>query len=59
MNTTKRAIETLDKAIDMDFKIKVNVVAMKNFNEDELVDFVRFVKDRPIELRFIEFMPFD
>ena len=39
--------------------IKLNVVAMKNFNEDELVDFVHFVKDRPIEVRFIEFMPFD
>jgi cyclic pyranopterin phosphate synthase len=39
--------------------IKVNVVVMKGFNEDELTDFVEFVKDRPIEIRFIEFMPFD
>lgn len=39
--------------------VKVNVVVMKGFNEDELVDFVEFTKDRPIEVRFIEFMPFD
>ena len=39
--------------------VKVNVVVMKNFNDDELCDFVEFVKNRPIEVRFIEFMPFD
>lgn len=39
--------------------VKVNVVAMRGFNDDELWDFVEFVKDRPIEVRFIEFMPFD
>lgn len=32
---------------------------MKGFNDDEFYDFVEFVKDRPIEVRFIEFMPFD
>lgn len=37
----------------------MNVVVMKGFNDDELLDFVEFVKDRPIEVRFIEFMPFD
>lgn len=39
--------------------IKINVVVMKGFNDDELCDFVEFVKERPIEVRFIEFMPFD
>lgn len=32
---------------------------MKGFNEDELCNFVEFVKDRSMEVRFIEFMPFD
>ena len=40
-------------------KVKVNVVVMKGFNDDELLNFVEFVKERPIEVRFIEFMPFD
>ena len=39
--------------------VKLNVVAMKGFNEDELCDFVEFVKERAMEVRFIEFMPFD
>ena len=41
------------------FKIKINVVAMKNFNDDELVDFVELTKDNDITVRFIELMPFD
>jgi cyclic pyranopterin phosphate synthase len=36
----------------------VNVVAMKGFNENELVDFVAWTKDTPVHVRFIEFMPF-
>ena len=52
--------QSIDKAIEMRFdSVKVNVVVMKNFNDDELCDFVEFVKERPIEVRFIEFMPFD
>lgn len=31
---------------------------MRNYNDDELVDFVTFTKDRPIDVRFIEYMPF-
>lgn len=31
---------------------------MKNFNEDELCDFVELTKLKPIAVRFIEFMPF-
>ena len=38
--------------------LKLNVVVMKGFNEDELLDFVEFVRDKPINVRFIEYMPF-
>lgn len=31
---------------------------MRGFNDDELVDFVNFTKDKPIDVRFIEYMPF-
>jgi len=37
----------------------LNVVAMRNFNDDELSDFAELTKSRPIDVRFIEFMPFD
>jgi molybdenum cofactor biosynthesis protein A len=41
------------------FKVKVNAVLMKGFNDNEIIDFINFTKDLPISVRFIEFMPFD
>ncbi|HYD09293.1 MAG TPA: radical SAM protein, partial [Acidimicrobiales bacterium] len=39
--------------------VKVNVVAMAGVNEDEIVDFARFGRQRGVEVRFIEWMPLD
>jgi GTP 3',8-cyclase len=39
--------------------IKVNAVAMRDFTEDEVIPFARFARERPFEVRFIEFMPLD
>ena len=41
------------------FNVKVNAVLMKDFNENEIIDFIHFTKDLPVSVRFIEFMPFD
>jgi cyclic pyranopterin phosphate synthase len=41
------------------FNVKVNAVLMKDFNDNEIIDFIEFTKDLPISFRFIEFMPFD
>ena len=32
---------------------------MRGFNEDEICDFVEMTKEKDINVRFIEFMPFD
>ena len=32
---------------------------MRNFNDDELIDFIELTRDKPLDVRFIEFMPFD
>jgi GTP 3',8-cyclase len=40
------------------FKVKINVVVMKGFNENEINDFIRWTMFIPIQIRFIEFMPF-
>jgi cyclic pyranopterin phosphate synthase len=37
-------------------QLKLNTVAMRGVNEDELVDIVRFAAERSIEPRFIEYM---
>jgi cyclic pyranopterin phosphate synthase len=39
--------------------IKVNVVALKDFTEDEVLRFAEFARKNPYEVRFIEFMPLD
>ncbi len=38
-------------------RIKMNVVLMKGFNDDEIVEFARIAHDRPWTVRFIEYMP--
>lgn len=40
-------------------RIKVNCVVMNGQNEKEIVDFVSFTQERDVEVRFIEYMPFD
>jgi cyclic pyranopterin phosphate synthase len=39
--------------------IKVNVVALRGFTEPEVLRFAEFARERPFEVRFIEFMPLD
>lgn len=49
----------IDAAIEAGLRpVKLNVVVMGGVNDDELADFVEFVRGRPIALRFIEYMPF-
>jgi len=40
-------------------KLKLNVVVMRNFNEDEIIDFIELTRENPIEVRFLEYMPFE
>ena len=39
--------------------IKVNVVAIRGFTEDEVLRFAALARRKPYEVRFIEFMPLD
>ncbi|GMH36095.1 hypothetical protein BSKO_03963 [Bryopsis sp. KO-2023] len=55
-----RVLNTIYKAIDLGFHpVKVNVVVMKGQNDDEINDFVELTRNRPLNVRFIEYMPFD
>lgn len=40
-------------------KLKVNCVVMRGLNEREIIPFVELGRESPIEVRFIEYMPFD
>jgi len=38
--------------------VKINMVVMKGLNDGEIKDFIDWTKHNPIQIRFIEFMPF-
>jgi GTP 3',8-cyclase len=47
----------LDEALAAGMRVKVNAVALRGINTDEIPDFVRLALDTPLDVRFIEFMP--
>ena len=50
--------EGIETAEHLNFHpIKINVVAMRGINDDEVLDFARLTLERPFHVRFIEFMP--
>eukprot|EP00008_Paramoeba_atlantica_P008730 CAMPEP_0201494626 /NCGR_PEP_ID=MMETSP0151_2-20130828/48741_1 /ASSEMBLY_ACC=CAM_ASM_000257 /TAXON_ID=200890 /ORGANISM="Paramoeba atlantica, Strain 621/1 / CCAP 1560/9" /LENGTH=299 /DNA_ID=CAMNT_0047883017 /DNA_START=233 /DNA_END=1132 /DNA_ORIENTATION=+ len=56
----KKVIEAIDEAETLGFDpVKINCVLMKGVNDEEIMDFVEMTKDRNIDVRFIEYMPFD
>jgi len=58
-NNFKKVFDNIQLLVKEGFQVKMNVVLMKGFNDDEIIDFIKLTKDLPISVRFIEFMPFD
>ncbi|XP_065174806.1 molybdenum cofactor biosynthesis protein 1-like isoform X2 [Sycon ciliatum] len=55
-----RVMKSLNECISVGFDpVKVNCVVMNGLNEDEVLDFVAFTEEKPVDIRFIEYMPFD
>ncbi len=55
----EKIISNIHLLLQNNFKVKVNVVVMRNVNESAIFDFVALTKNYPLDIRFIEFMPFD
>lgn len=48
----------IERALDVGLSpVKLNVVAIKGFNDDEILDFAKLTLEKPLTVRFIEFMP--
>uniref|UniRef100_A0A2K5KIM4 Molybdenum cofactor biosynthesis protein 1 n=1 Tax=Cercocebus atys TaxID=9531 RepID=A0A2K5KIM4_CERAT len=55
-----KVMEGIHKAIELGYNpVKVNCVVMRGLNEDELLDFAALTEGLPLDVRFIEYMPFD
>ncbi|MBS0969590.1 GTP 3',8-cyclase MoaA [Nissabacter archeti] len=53
----RQVMEGIDAAFEAGYeKVKVNAVLMRDVNHKQLPAFLNWIKDRPIQLRFIELM---
>ena len=52
-----QVLKGIDAALAAGIKIKINTVALKDFNEDELEEIVQWCANRKMDLTFIEVMP--
>jgi cyclic pyranopterin phosphate synthase len=56
----ERVLASIAAALAAGFApVKVNCVVMRGVNEDELLDFVALTRHQDVNVRFIEYMPFD
>lgn len=58
-NYFKRIKQNIVLLLQHQFNVKINVVVMRGVNEYEIPDFIKWTQQQNIQIRFIEFMPFD
>ena len=51
--------QNIDLLLQEGFNVKINIVLIKDFNDNEIIDFINLTQKKKITVRFIEFMPFD
>jgi GTP 3',8-cyclase len=57
MRSIQRVLEL--NRLGAGIKLKINCVIMRGINDREIIPFVDMTKDQDLEIRFIEYMPFD
>jgi len=54
----EKTLNGIDAALKAGFqRIKLNTVIMKNHNDNEIIDLIEYVRDRDMDISFIEEMP--
>ncbi len=53
-----RVMSNIDLLLKEGFRVKVNMVVLKDLNHKEIPRFIAWTKDHPLHVRFIEYMPF-
>lgn len=55
-----KVMRGINQAVELGITpLKINCVVMKGLNDDEICDFVAMTEHKPVDVRFIEYMPFD
>jgi len=52
-----RVLRGIEAAREAGLKVKLNAVALRGVNEDEMIELTRFAHDRGMDMTFIEVMP--
>ncbi|KAK8090006.1 hypothetical protein PG997_004967 [Apiospora hydei] len=57
-------MKSMDKVLELNrhgagIKLKINCVVMRGVNDREILPFIEMTREKDIEIRFIEYMPFD
>ncbi|RYP81936.1 hypothetical protein DL769_001780 [Monosporascus sp. CRB-8-3] len=57
-------MKSIDRVLELNkhgagIKLKINCVVMRGVNDREILPFVEMTREQDIEIRFIEYMPFD
>lgn len=57
-------MKTIERILEMNkqgagIKLKINSVVMRGLNDRDIIPFVELGREKPLEVRFIEYMPFD
>src|SRR5262245_48803181 len=59
-NELSQVLDGIDAAIDAGLRpLKINCVAIRGINDDQVIRFAEFARDKGVIVRFIEFMPLD
>lgn len=60
INALPRVLEGIDEAVNVGLDpVKINSVAIRGYNEDEIYELFDYAHSRGLSIRFIEFMPLD
>ena len=60
MDALPRVLRGIDRALEVGLSpVKINSVAIRGYNDDEILELVEYARERRIAIRFIEFMPLD
>ena len=54
----EKVLQNIHLLLKEGFKVKINAVLIKDINFEEITDFIDLAKEQPLEIQFIEFMPF-
>lgn len=54
-----KIISNINHLLAINMHVKINLVMLKNVNEHAIIDFIKWTENQALDVRFIEFMPFE